>query len=90
MISIPLIAIAMGLLLSPGSLTILGNNMGRAGASFLVVILSGLVVHLFTALSFGELSLHFTGPEGETRFIKENLTVALRRGRFSLSSRMRE
>lgn len=73
MISIPLIAIAMGLLLSPGSLMILGNNMGIAGASFLVVILTGLVVHLFTALSFGELSLHFPGPEGETRFIKESL-----------------
>jgi len=58
-------AIAMGLSLSPGSLTILGNNMGIAGAAFLVVILTGLVIHLFTALSFGELSLHFTGPEGE-------------------------
>lgn len=73
MISIPLIATAMGLLVSPGSLTILGNNMGIAGAAFLVVILTGLVVHLFTALSFGELSLHFTGPEGESRFIKESL-----------------
>jgi amino acid transporter len=73
MISIPLIAIAMGLLLSPGSLTILGNNMGIAGASFLVVILTGLVVHLFTALSFGELSLNFPGPDGEARLIKESL-----------------
>jgi len=79
LVSIPLIAIAMGLLLSPGSLTILGNNMGTAGASFLVVILTGLVVHLFTALSFGELSLHFPGPDGEARLIKESigLTPAL-------------
>ncbi len=73
MISIPLIAIAMGLLLSPGSLTILGNNMGIAGASFLVVILTGLVVHLFTALSFGECSLHFPGPDGEARLMKESM-----------------
>ncbi|MGD8985083.1 MAG: APC family permease [Desulfobacteraceae bacterium] len=73
MISIPLIAIAMGLLLSPGSLTILGNNMGIAGASFLVVILTGLVVHFFTALSFGELSLHFPGADGEARLIKESI-----------------
>ena len=73
MISIPLIAITMGLLLSPGSLTILGNNMGIAGASFLVVILTGLVVHLFTALSFGECSLHFPGPDGEARLMKESM-----------------
>jgi amino acid transporter len=75
LISIPLIAIAMGLLLSPGSLTILGNNMGTGGAYFLVVILTGLVVHLFTALSFGELSLHFPGPDGEARLIKESIGV---------------
>ncbi len=73
MISLSLIAIAMGLLLSPGSLTILGNNMGMAGASFLVIILTGLVVHLFTALSFGELSLHFPGPDGEARLLKESI-----------------
>ena len=73
MISIPLIAIAMGLLLSPGSLTILGNNMGIAGASFLVVILTGLVVYLFTALAYGEIFSACPGPDGETRFIKESL-----------------
>ena len=73
MISIPLLATAMGLLLSPGTLTILGNNMGIAGASFLVVILTVLVVHLFTALSFGELSLHFPGPDGEARLLKESM-----------------
>ena len=73
LISMPLIAITMGLLLSPGSLTILGNNMGTAGASFLVVILTGLVIHLFTALSFGELSLHFPGPDGEARLIRESI-----------------
>ncbi len=73
MISIPLIAIAMGLLLSPGSLTILGNNMGIAGASFLIVILTGLVVYLFTALAYGEIFSAFPSPDGETRFIKESL-----------------
>ncbi|MGD8227116.1 MAG: APC family permease [Desulfobacteraceae bacterium] len=72
-ISIPLIAIAMGLLLSPGSLTILGNSMGIAGAPFLLAILTGLVVHLFTALGFGELSLHFSGPDGEARLFKESM-----------------
>jgi amino acid transporter len=73
MISIPLIAIAMGLLLSPGSLTILGNNMGIAGAFFLVVMLTGLVVYLFTALAYGEILSACPGPDGETRFIKESL-----------------
>lgn len=69
----PLIAIAMGLLLSPVSLTILGNNMGIVGAPFLIFILTALVIHLFTALAYGEIFSTFPGPEGETRFIKESL-----------------
>jgi amino acid transporter len=73
MISIPLIAIAMGLLLSPGSLTILGNNMGLVGAPFLIFILTALVIHLFTALAYGEIFSTFPGPEGEPRFLKEAL-----------------
>ena len=70
--NIPL-ALAMGLMLSPESLTLLGNNMGIAGISFLVVVLSAMVVHLFTALSYGELFTLSPGPGGETRFIREAL-----------------
>ena len=73
MISIPLIAIAMGLLLSPGSLTILGNNIGIVGVPFLIFILTALVIHLFTALAYGEIFSTFPGPEGEARFIKASL-----------------
>lgn len=63
----------MGLLLSPLSLTILGNSMGIVGAPFLIFILTALVFHLFTALAYGEIFLVFPSPEGETRFIKNSL-----------------
>ena len=79
MISIPLIAIAIGVLLSPVSLAALGNNMGMVGAPFLIFILTALVIHLFTTLAYGEFFSAFPGPEGEARFIRASLgpTLAL-------------
>lgn len=69
---IPL-ALAVGLMLSPESLIILGNNMGVAGISFLVCIISAMVVHLFTALSYGALYTLYNGQGGEARVIRETL-----------------
>ncbi len=43
------------------------------GTSFLIVILSVIVIHLFTALSYSELFALFPGPGGEARLIKETL-----------------
>jgi amino acid transporter len=68
-----LMALAMGLMFSSESLTLLGNNVGVAGIYFLAFIPAAVLLHLFTALSFGELLSPFPGPEGEARFLKEAL-----------------
>lgn len=68
-----LIAVAIGLMLSSEPLTLLGNNAGVAGNFLLVSIPAAILLHLFTALSFGEISSPFPGPEGEARFIKQAL-----------------
>ena len=68
-----LIAVSVGLMLSSESLTVLGNNVGVAGIFFLAFILAAILLHLFTALSFGELLSPFPGPEGEARFMKRAL-----------------
>jgi len=65
-----LIAVAIGLMLSSESLTLLGNNAGVAGISFLIFIPVAVLLHLVTALSFGELMSPVPGPEGEARFIR--------------------
>lgn len=67
---VSLMAVAMGLMLSSESLTLLGNSVGVARISFLVFIAAAAVLHLVTALSFGELMSTFPGPEGEARFIR--------------------
>jgi len=67
------LALAMGLMLSPESLIILGNSMGSAGSLFLVFIISSIVVYLFTALSYAKIHSLYAGPEGESRLIKEVL-----------------
>ena len=68
-----LMAVAMGLMLSSEVLTLLGNNVGVAGIYFLALIPAAILLHLFTALSYGELLSPFPGPEGEARFLKEAL-----------------
>jgi amino acid transporter len=65
-----LVAVATGLMLSSESLTLLGNNAGIAGTSFLIFIPAAVLLHLVTALSFGELMSSFPGPQGEARFIR--------------------
>ena len=67
---VSLIAVAIGLMLSSESLTLLGNSVGVAGISFLIFIPAALLLHGVTALSFGELMSTFPGPEGEVRFIR--------------------
>ena len=54
-----LIAVAIGLMLSSEPLTLLGNNVGVAGISFLVFIPGAVLLHVVTALSFGELMSSF-------------------------------
>ena len=66
---VSLMAVAIGLMLSSESLTLLGNNVGVAGVSFLVFIPAAALLHVVTALSFGEIKSFFPGPGGEARFI---------------------
>ena len=67
---VSLIAVAIGLMLSSESLTLLGNSVGLAGPSFFIFIPVAALLHMITALSFGELISSFPGPDGEARFIR--------------------
>lgn len=66
-----LLALATGMMLSPDSLSLLGNNMGSMGIYFLIVVLSVMVVHLLTALSYGEMFTLFPEAGSEAKLIKE-------------------
>jgi len=67
------LAVAMGLMLSPASLVLLGNSMGRVGLSYLIIILFAMGLQLFTAFSFGELINRYPSPGGEAKGIQETL-----------------
>ena len=67
------LALVMGLMLSSESLILLGNNMGDMGIFFLVAIFFAIIVHIFTALSYGELFVLFPGPASETQSIRRAL-----------------
>ncbi|MDX1778736.1 MAG: amino acid permease, partial [Thermodesulfobacteriota bacterium] len=69
---LPLV-LALGIMLSPETLILLGNGMGELGSLFLVCLISGIVIHLFTALVYGAVSSHYGGPAPEARFIQESL-----------------
>jgi len=67
------LAFAIGLMLSPASLVLLGNSMGKFGLSYCFVILSIMILQLFTANSYGELLNRFPGSGGEAKGIRETL-----------------
>ncbi len=81
------LTIAMGIMLSPESLTLLGNAMGNIGSYFLLCIISAMVIHFFTALSYGALPVIYGEQGAEARFLKESLGV-LPATVFPLCSRM--
>jgi len=70
---ITLVPFAMALMLSPDSLTLLGNGVGIAGVSFLGVLLIAAIIHLFTTLSYGEIFSVFPGSGGEARYTEAAL-----------------
>ena len=51
----------------------LGNNMGNMGFFFLGAIFTAVIVHIFTALSYGELFASYPGPASEAQFIQRAL-----------------
>ncbi|NIN66171.1 MAG: hypothetical protein GTO63_16050, partial [Anaerolineae bacterium] len=46
------LVLAMGLMLSPESLVVLGNSMGVAGLSFIAALIAAMVLHFFAVLSY--------------------------------------
>lgn len=63
----------MGLMLSSESLGLLGNNIGIAGIPFFASILIAVIVHVSTALRYGELFAMFPGAKGEAQFMQKAL-----------------
>ncbi|UCG13359.1 MAG: APC family permease [Deltaproteobacteria bacterium] len=62
--------IALGVMLSPDSLMILGNGMGETGPLFLAFILLAMLAHVLTVLSYGELFLLYPLRQGEPVLLK--------------------
>ena len=67
---IPL-SIALGIMLSPESLVILGNGMGSGGFLFLAVLLLAMAVYFMTALSHDEVFALSPGWAGEARLMRQ-------------------
>lgn len=67
------IAVVMGLMVSPISLVLLGNNMGTVGISFFIGMCVALIVHIPTALVYGKLFTQRPSLGSESEFIKETL-----------------
>lgn len=70
LVVIPL-AIALGVMLSPESLVILGNGMGSGAALFIIFIALALTTHLLTVLTYGEFSCRYPQSIGEVLLFKE-------------------
>ncbi|NIU09875.1 MAG: hypothetical protein GWN81_13705, partial [Phycisphaerae bacterium] len=69
-IIIPL-SIALGIILSPESLVILGNGMGGGGFLFLAFLLLAMTAYFLTALSYDEVFALSPGWAGEARLIRQ-------------------
>jgi amino acid transporter len=69
---LPLV-LALGIMLSPETLILLGNGIGELGSLFILCLISAFVIHLFTALVYGAVSSYYGGPAPEARFIQESL-----------------
>jgi amino acid transporter len=70
------IALAMGLMVSPEGLALLGNAMGRAGWFFLPAILCAGAVHLMTVTSLRQTCSSCPAPGGEALLVREALGPA--------------
>lgn len=68
---IPL-TVALGLMLSPKSLALFGNGVGRIGLLFLAAILLVVIVQRFTALRYREIMERFPGPGSELQFLEKS------------------
>ena len=69
---IVLLSIALGVMLSPESLTVLGNGMGSGGGFFLISLVVAVFAHFLTALSYGELPIRHPGLSAESDLLRKS------------------
>ena len=65
------LAFALGVMLSPDTLILLGNTLGREGYAALSGLLIAGGLHVLTAWTYGRLGLHPTASAGESRFLAD-------------------
>lgn len=70
-IIVPL-TIALGVMLSPESLGLLGNGMGSGGALFLIPVVLAVIAHFLTALSYGELPVGHPDLSAESELLRKS------------------
>ena len=70
-IIVPL-SIALGVMLSPESLALLGNGMGSGGAFFLISLVLAAIAHLLTSLSYGEMDIRNPGLAAESDLLRKS------------------
>ncbi len=66
--------VAMGLLVSPEGLTILGNAAGRAGHGLFYVLMGAGLLHVTTAMAYQRIYAQYPGPFGEMGLIGKALS----------------
>ena len=71
------ISIALSVMLSPESLVVLGNGMGRGGAPFLIFVSLAVFAHFLTVVSYGELLCLQPGSLGESNLVRKTLGSVL-------------
>ena len=65
------LAFALGVMLSPDTLILLGNTLGREGYAALSGLLIAGGLHVLTAWTYGRLDLHPTASVGESRCLAD-------------------
>jgi amino acid transporter len=65
------LAFALGVMLSPDTLILLGNTLGREGDAALSGLLIAGGLHALTAWTYGRLGLHPTASVGESRLLAD-------------------
>ena len=63
----------LGLMLSPDSLSLLGNWAGVSGIHFLQMLCFGAIVHSLTAFSYNSVYHPESGARGEVDYVKQSL-----------------
>lgn len=64
------LAFALGVMLSPDTLVLLGNTLGHEGRAALSGLLVAAGLHVLTAQTYGRLGLHPAMSEGESRVLQ--------------------